>query len=82
MDIPPIIHLTKNARTALSNNAVFTKQELIGLLDGYELEKTRKSIITWLKLNGYLYQSSDCRWRRTDKLDELLADGVTEIQTS
>ena len=74
MKVPPIIHLTKNIRTALSNNAVFSKTEL-ALLFG------DRNTTTWLKLNGYLYQSSDCRWRRTDKLDELLADGVTEIQT-
>jgi hypothetical protein len=66
--LPSIIKFDKNSRNVLTNNTVFTKEELVYLFG-------EKSIVTWLKLNGYLYQSSDCRWRKTDKLDEILADG-------
>ena len=73
--LPDTIILTINTRFFLNVNKVFTKRELINIFDGNE------QIVNWLKLNGYLFQSSDCRYRKTDKLDELLADGEEEIST-
>uniref|UniRef100_A0A6M3LYN2 Uncharacterized protein n=1 Tax=viral metagenome TaxID=1070528 RepID=A0A6M3LYN2_9ZZZZ len=86
--LPSCIYLTRNTRDALNNNAVFTKKDLTFLFcdqgdkESDKLEMRLSSdIVTWLKLYGYLFQSSDCRWRKTEKLNELLAEGVEEIQT-
>jgi hypothetical protein len=74
--LPETIILTIKIRFFLNMNKVFTKKELVSIFDGNDI------IVNWLKLNGYIYQSSDCRYRKTDKLDELLADGEEEISTN
>ena len=74
MTIPRTITISKNLRKALNSNIVFTKEELTVMFGD-------RNIVTWLKLNCYLYQSSDCRWRKTDKLEEILAEGIEEIKT-
>lgn len=72
--LSPIIHLTKNTRLALGTNDIFTKAELVFIFGD-------KAIVTWLKLFGYLRQTS-YGWRKTDKLDELLAEGIEQIKTT
>lgn len=74
--LPEIITINKDKRTLLINNEVFTKEELTALFDN------NCHVVTWLKLNGFLYQSSDCRFRKSDKLCELLAEGEEEIKTA
>jgi hypothetical protein len=77
--LPKEIKITKQIRQVLTQNEVFTKDELLKYFDdGYVAE----AIIFWLKEHTYFYQSSDCRWRKTEKINELLADGVEEIQTN
>ena len=72
--LPSIIYLTRNTRNALNNSIVFTKRELTFLFG-------EEKIVTWLKMNCYFFQSSDCRWRKTEKLNELLTEGIEEINT-
>jgi hypothetical protein len=72
MELKHTVNISREMRDVLNNNTVFTKSELIILFGDNE-------IVTWMKLNGYLYQSSDCRWRKTEKLNELLADGAETI---
>ena len=73
--LPSIIYLTRSTRDILNSNEVFTKKELTFLFGD-------KEIVIWLKMNGYLCQSSDCRWRKAEKLNELLAEGIEQIQTT
>lgn len=68
------VFLIKSIKDFLNNNEVFTKKELILIFGD-------KTTVEQLKLCSYLRQTSDCRWRKTDKLNELLADGVEEIKT-
>jgi len=74
--LPKTITINKDKRTLLINNEVFTKEELIELFD------SNCHVVTWLKMNGYVYQSSDCRYRKADKLCEILAEGEEDINTT
>jgi hypothetical protein len=74
--LPKIIKISKETRIFITKNEVFTKEELV------EKFNVNHIVIHWLKMNDYFYQSSDCRWRKTDKLNELLSDGVEEIPTT
>jgi hypothetical protein len=76
--LPKAIIIPKNIRQVLTHNEIFTKEELIKYFgDDY----TADVIVFWLKEHLYIYQSSDCRYRKCDKLCELLAEGEEAINT-
>lgn len=67
--LPDIIIINKTIRTILTKNEIFTKEELCELFYNNDI------IVHWLKMNGYITQSSDCRFRKSDRLCEVLAEG-------
>jgi hypothetical protein len=77
--LPETITIKKYYRIVLTQNEVFTKEEMIKYFGD---DSSAEAIIVWLKDNAFIYQSSDCRYRKADKFDELLANGVEEIQTT